>query len=73
MYRGELVPALIGRYVFSDYCQTTLQTLRPNGSRFAVETVGTTPGSVSSFGEDEAGELYFVSDQDGGLYRWVSR
>ncbi len=72
VYHGKAAPALTGRYVFADYCQSTLQTLRKAGDRWIAETIGTTPGFISSFGEDEAGELYLVSDRDGGLYRIVA-
>ncbi len=69
VYRGKTIPALVGRYLFTDYCDETLRTLRREGSRWIAETVGETNGEVSSFGEDEAGEVYLVGDRDGTIYR----
>ncbi|MGD9933310.1 MAG: sorbosone dehydrogenase family protein [Dehalococcoidia bacterium] len=68
-YRGADVPGLRGLYVFVDYCQRDLLALAPDGAGWRVLSIGRTPGRVSAFGEDEAGELYLVSDGDGGLYR----
>jgi glucose/arabinose dehydrogenase len=73
VYRGSEFPALEGRYFFTDYCGGWLRALLPDGEgAWAVEDVGTTNGGVSSFGEDEAGELYLVGDSDGTLYRLVA-
>lgn len=68
-YRGAAVPELQGLYVFTDYCQRELRALAPEGQGWRALEIGVTPGQVSAFGEDEAGELYLVSDRDGGLYR----
>ena len=72
VYRGKKVPALRGNYLFGDYC---------SGEIFAVPVGMETPVtgneprvlrksgmSISSFGEDEEGEVYVV-DHRGGLYR----
>lgn len=64
VYRGQQVPHLLGTYVFGDYCSgeimglvdTQITVLLSSGLR------------ISSFGEDEAGELYVV-DHGGGIYR----
>jgi len=71
VYRGRNLPALQGRYLFGDYC---------SGEIFVVSIgSGVAAGSephllrksgmrISSFGEDESGEIYVV-DHKGGLYR----
>lgn len=71
VYRGTAVPALRGLYLFGDYC---------SGELFAVSAAANRRGStmprvlmktgyrISSFGEDEAGEIYLV-DHKGGVYR----
>ncbi|MEP6934719.1 MAG: PQQ-dependent sugar dehydrogenase, partial [Nitrospirota bacterium] len=71
VYRGRNLPALQGSYLYADYCSGELfavpvwngvvagrepRVLRKSGMR------------ISSFGEDEAGEMYVV-DHRGGLYR----
>lgn len=73
VYRGKAIPALAGQYLFTDYCEGSLQALRSENGRWVAAALGKTSGSVSSFGEDEAGELYLVGDRDGSLYRLVPR
>ena len=66
--RGTLTP---GTYVFGDYCTGEI-FLRENGSvRMALDS----PYAISSFGEDEAGELFVVhlgSGANGAVYRIVN-
>ncbi|GEM_PF-457837 len=68
-YRGKRGTLPSGTYVFADYCSGELFTLQ-----------GTTPtplitlsGLASSFGEDEAGEIYVCkySSTAGGIYKIV--
>ena len=74
MYRGSEFPALDGVYLFTDYCSGNLWATRQVGAgAFETELIGTLPGSISSFGEDEEGELYAVRDSEGAVYRVVAR
>jgi len=69
VYRGEAVPALTGVYLYADYCSGLLWGLEHDTSgEWVVSDPIETGMSVSSFGEDAAGELYVV-DRGGGLYR----
>jgi glucose/arabinose dehydrogenase len=73
VYRGSRQPALRGTYLYGDYCSGEIFGAR-------VETELITPKKwnadvllrsglrVSSFGEDEAGEVYLV-DHRGGIYQ----
>ena len=65
VYRGRDIPALVGHYVFSDYCSGWLRSFRHADGR-AVDLrqwdVGKI-GSVSSFGLDGTGELYVLTLQ----------
>jgi glucose/arabinose dehydrogenase len=63
-YRGRGVPALKGLYVFGDYCSGEIFALRRRERSRLLDT----ELSISSFGEDEAGELYVV-DHGGTIYR----
>lgn len=73
VYRGSRYPALIGRYFYGDYASGNLWSLTRDepGVPFRSELVRRTGKSISSFGEDDAGELYLLSF-DGGVYRLVS-
>lgn len=66
VYRGEVVEMLMGDYLFADYCSGEVMRLTDEGVTVLLDT----GMSISSFGEDEQGELYVV-DHDGGIYRVV--
>jgi glucose/arabinose dehydrogenase len=69
VYRGTLSPALSGLYVFGDFCSGRIWTLPRAAARPAAETqLLDTDLMISSFGEDEAGEVYVV-DYNGSIYR----
>jgi len=72
VYRGAL-PQFYGLYFFGDFCTGEIWAFRdpaPGETSFSAVRLGPldTPWSISSFGEDEAGELYVV-DLGGGVYR----
>jgi glucose/arabinose dehydrogenase len=70
VYRGSLQPDLVGVYVFADVCSGRLFTLQVDEGTITPKEVLRRPLQISSFGEDEVGEIYLV-DLDGGLYRVV--
>ena len=67
--------SLVGSYVFGDYCSGRLFAFNADdalaGRPVTAVQVGQVPFSISSFGEDEAGELYVV-DLSGAIYRLVA-
>lgn len=71
VYRGAEYPALVGTYLYADYCSGNLWTLRPDGEAWQSRLAATLDIRASSFGEDEAGELYLTDRDGGGLYRLV--
>jgi glucose/arabinose dehydrogenase len=73
VYRGERIPELRGVYVFADFYNASVFGLirRPSGEVVA-EPIGVEVESLSSFGEDSAGELYALS-LSGPVYRLVPR
>ena len=74
VYRGQSIPELRGHYFFGDYCQGWIRSfLFANGQISSNRTwpVGNI-GSILSFGEDAAGELYVLS-ANGTVYRFVRR
>jgi glucose/arabinose dehydrogenase len=72
VYRGTAVPSLVGRYVFGDYCSGRIWTVA-NGaaSPMTKALLLDTNMLISSFGEDEHGELYVV-DLNGSIYRFAA-
>ena len=70
VYRGPSYPRGRGAYVFGDVCSGRIWSLHvgADGGWQRTELL-VTPLVISSFGEDEAGELYVVSLEPGGLYR----
>ena len=74
VYRGTVIPALQGTYFYADYCLGFVRSFRfVNGMGATEQTDWPTldPNeNITSFGEDQAGELYIVTQQ-GRLYRIV--
>jgi len=57
VYRGTRQTLPFGTYVFADFCSGEVFTLAGGGPSLLLNT----GMSISSFGEDEAGELYIVA------------
>ena len=71
VYRGAALPALQGRYVFADFAVGTLWSIPADTTVFVrPQPLLTSDALVSSFGQDEDGELY-VTDLRGRIYRLV--
>jgi glucose/arabinose dehydrogenase len=73
VYRGAAIPRLQGAYFYGDFCQGFVRSFRlVNGvATEQTDWVALRPGgSITSFGEDAAGELYIVTS-GGGLFRIV--
>jgi glucose/arabinose dehydrogenase len=73
VYRGERLPALQGLYLFGDLCSGRVWTLArdASGAWSATEALRL-DASISSFGEDEAGELYLTDIAGGVVYRFTA-
>ena len=70
VYRGSAIPQLDGHYFFSDWCSGFVRSIAPDGVVYDwSEGIGAL-SQVSSFGRDEAGEVYVVSAA-GTIYRIV--
>ena len=71
VYRGEQLPDLGGIYFYGDYGSGNIWGLYPDRDGFWQNRLLFQTGSrITSFGEDEHGELYYVAE-DGGLYQLV--
>jgi glucose/arabinose dehydrogenase len=69
VYRGTDQPELQGVYVFADYCSGVVFTLQVDEGTITPKQVLESGLLVSSFGEDEEGELYLADLGGGGIYR----
>jgi glucose/arabinose dehydrogenase len=68
VYRGTSIPALAGLYVFGDNTKGQVFALRETDGAWEQATLLQTSLGITSFGEDEQGELYLCAS-DGSLYR----
>ena len=64
VYRGKKIPSLVGGYVFADFCVGKLVSFRAD----RVSALNVRVKNPTSFGVDNNGELYVVS-QAGPIYR----
>lgn len=70
VYRGSMFPDLQGHYVLGDYCRGDLWTLvASSGPSWSLDSRGSFPTWLSSFGVDQNGELYAAGIRDGTIYR----
>lgn len=77
VYAGSAIPELVGVYLFGDYCSGDVGAFRfCDGS---VMGLGRAPGltgagsGLASFGQDNAGEVYVVYQNDARVVRIVAR
>ena len=77
VYRGPAIPDLDGTYFFADFCTGKIWSFVRSGntvSQFTDRTAelkpitGETINNISSFGEDDRGEIYIV-DLDGEIFK----
>jgi glucose/arabinose dehydrogenase len=70
MYRGALFPPMQGYYFYSDECSGIVNVLRHDPIKGWVSIrVADTPYNVSTFGQDENGEIYFTDYGAGDIYK----
>jgi glucose/arabinose dehydrogenase len=70
VYRGTSQPSLLGAYLFADYCSGQVWAIDARrDERQEPVPIASLTGQPSSFGEDEAGELYLTTLSGGELLR----
>ncbi len=69
VYRGQAIPALTGSYIYADYCVGELVAVGQSGDATPLGLV-VDGREVVSFAEDNAGELFAIS-QSGQLFELV--
>ncbi|QJR11732.1 hypothetical protein DSM104443_02814 [Usitatibacter rugosus] len=71
VYRGFKSRDLYGYYIYGDFVSNRIWAARQTQGGWVTEQIigpGAGPDGISSFGEDEAGELYVASYNTGRLY-----
>lgn len=86
VYRGDSIPGLCGVYLFADYVTEKIWGIRVKGGKSVKQKVLISKGNlvrhtlsrvkpiglnISSFGEDESGELYIADHGHGRIYKIV--
>ena len=71
VYRGSM-PEWNGIYLYGDYCTGFVWGLIQVNGQWQAQVLFDTDVNITSFGQDEAGEVYLVGD-GGGVYKLVRR
>ncbi len=69
VYRGASNLALRGTYVYADFGSGRIWGLSPAGTGWTNRLLRSDGRFITTFGEDEAGELYFGSGATGEIFR----
>jgi glucose/arabinose dehydrogenase len=72
VYRGSALPEWQGVYFYGDYCSGNIWGLiRPAGNNPQAKILFTTGAKITTFGVDEAGEIYLADYGSGTLLKLV--
>jgi glucose/arabinose dehydrogenase len=69
VYRGQQYPGMQGIYFYGDYCSGKIWGLRRTDSKWETMLLEGSELTITSFGEDEAGELYLTDYRTGMIYQ----
>jgi uncharacterized protein (TIGR03437 family) len=69
VYRGTAWPGLRGVYLYGDYCSGRIWGLERQGTQWTNRLLLASGFTITTFGEDEAGELYVANVASGTIYR----
>lgn len=68
VYRGADYPGMFGIYIYADYCSGKIWGLRDQDGIWTNYLLLDTDSRISSFGEDESGNLYFTDTLEGNIH-----
>lgn len=69
VYRGSAYPDYFGTYFLADFCSREIWALTRSGDVLFSEQLPTLSQQITSFGEDEDGEVYLTDYFAGAIYR----
>lgn len=72
VYRGDAIPSLQGVYLYGDYCSGRIWGLILSGATAESRLLLEAGFMISTFGEDEAGNVYVADYLNGNIYRIVA-
>ena len=70
-YRGSAIPSLAGAFLDADFCTGEIRRAVENGGTWTSTPLLSAAMAISTFGQDEAGELYVTDYNAGAVYRIV--
>ena len=72
VYRGAAMPEWNGIYLYGDYCSGKVWALILSDGQWQSQVMFETGVLITSFGQDESGEIYLASD-NGNVYRLTKK
>lgn len=69
VYRGSRSPGLRGTYIYADYCSGRIWGLERRGTEWVNRLLLASGLSITTFGEDENGEVYLADAGRDTVYR----
>ncbi len=73
VYRGQALPEMTGLYLYGDFCTGRIWGLRATPQGWESRLLWETPFNISTFGLDDAGEIYLAHYGAGTIYRLERR
>ncbi len=73
VYRGQDYAGLQGIYLYGDFCSGRIWGLRKDGTDWQTALLLDSPYTISTFGEDEAGNLYLADYSSGDIYKIIAQ
>jgi glucose/arabinose dehydrogenase len=74
VYRGAKQPALTGGYFYGDFCSGTIWALNAQQPKDAGPSVVLrTSHNISTFGENQAGEMFMADLSSGEVFRLIAK
>ena len=70
VYRGEALPDWQGIYFYADFCSGTIWGMIPDGQGWKNQVLYSTGSRINAFGQDAAGEIYYLDYKSGNLYQF---
>lgn len=69
VYRGPSFFRMYGTYFYGDECSGRIWGLRKDGASWTAANLFTTTGPISSFGQDQIGNVYVANLSSGTIYK----